>query len=297
MMAALLTRFTSDSPAPPLPLAAAHRRRNVIPGLGLTLGYTVAYLSLLVLIPLAMLPLEAAGMGWARFWAAIVSPRVLAAFELSLGAAFAGALIDALFGVMVAWSLVRYHLPFTDLIDSLVDLPFALPTSVAGIALTEIYSPTGWIGRIAAPLGIRIAFTPLGVVVALAFIGLPFVVRIVQPVLEDLDRDLEEAAAMLGASRGQTFLRVITPGLLPAALTGFALAFARALGEYGSVVFISGNMPMHTEVVPLLIMSKLEEFDYHGAAAIALMMLLVSFAMLLAVNLLQRWSATRDVLG
>lgn len=273
------------------------KRRNALPGFGLTLGYSIAYLSLIALIPLATLPLKAAGMGWARCWTTITSPRVLDAFELSIEASFSGALIDALFGVIVAWTLVRYSLPGKDIIDSMVDLPFALPTSVAGIALTAIYSENGWIGRLAAPLGIRIAFTPLGVVVALAFIGLPFVVRTVQPVLNDMDRELEEAAATLGASRRQTFIRVIAPALMPAAITGFALAFARALGEYGSVVFISGNMPMRTEVVPLLIMTKLEEFDYQGAAAVALAMLLLSFMLLLLVNLLQKWSATHDALG
>jgi sulfate/thiosulfate transport system permease protein len=221
---------------------------------------------------------------------------VVAAFELSVGGALLGGLIDAIFGVMVAWSLVRYRLPAHGVIDSIVDLPFALPTSVAGIALTAIYSQSGWIGRLAAPLGISIAFTPLGVVVALAFVGLPFVVRTVQPVLDDMDRELEEAAATLGASRIQTFLRVIGPALMPAAITGFALAFARALGEYGSVVFISGNMPMRTEVVPLLIMTKLEQFDYQGAAAIALVMLVVSFTMLLLINVLQKWSISRDAL-
>jgi sulfate transport system permease protein len=273
------------------------KRRNVLPGFGLTLGYTIAYLSLIALIPLATLPLKAAGIGWQSFWSIVSSPRVLAAFQLSIGASFAGAAIDAVFGVIVAWTLVRYRMPGKDIIDSLVDLPFALPTSVAGIALTAIYAENGWIGHLTAPLGIRIAFTPLGVVVALAFIGLPFVVRTVQPVLDDLDRELEEAAATLGASRSQTFMRVIAPTLMPAAITGFALAFARALGEYGSVVFISGNMPMRTEVVPLLIMTKLEEFDYQGAAAIAMIMLVVSFMMLLLVNLLQRWSVARDALG
>jgi sulfate transport system permease protein len=273
------------------------KRRNVLPGFGLTLGYSVAYLSLIVLIPLSMLPLKVAGMGWARLWTTLASPRVLAAFELSIGASFAGAAIDTVFGLMVAWTLVRYRLPGKDIIDSIVDLPFALPTSVAGIALTAIYSENGWIGRLAAPLGIRIAFTPIGVVIALAFIGLPFVVRTVQPVLDDIDQELEEAAATLGASRGQTFMRVIAPALMPAVITGFVLAFARALGEYGSVVFISGNMPMRTEVVPLLIMTKLEEFDYQGAAAIAMAMLVVSFMMLLLVNLLQRWSTTRNALG
>jgi sulfate transport system permease protein len=273
------------------------KRRNALPGFGLTLGYTLAYLSLIALIPLATLPLKVAGMRWAQFWTTVLSSRVLAAFELSIGASFTGATIDAIFGVMVAWTLVRYSLPGKDLLDSIVDLPFALPTSVAGIALTTIYSENGWIGRLAAPLGIRIAFTPIGVVVALAFIGLPFVVRTVQPVLNDLERELEEAAATLGASRSQTFVRVIAPALMPALITGFTLAFARALGEYGSVVFISGNMPMRTEVVPLLIMTKLEEFDYQGAAAIAVVMLVISFMMLLLVNLLQRWSTARDALG
>ena len=273
------------------------KQPNALPGFGLTLGYSIAYLSLIALIPLATLPLKAAGMGWARFWTTIASPRVLAAFELSIGASFAAALIDTLFGVLVAWTLIRYSLPGKDILDSIVDLPFALPTSVAGIALTAIYSEKGWIGRLALPLGIRIAFTRLGVMIALGFIGLPFVVRTVQPVLNELDRELEEAAATLGASRAQAFVRVIAPALLPAAITGFALAFARALGEYGSVVFISGNMPMRTEVVPLLIMTKLEEFDYQGAAAVAMMMLIVSFLMLLLVNLLQRWSVTRDALG
>jgi sulfate/thiosulfate transport system permease protein len=273
------------------------KRHNVLPGFGLTLGYSVAYLSLIVLIPLSMLPLKVAGMGWARLWTTLASPRVLAAFELSIGASFAGAAINTVFGLMVAWTLVRYRLPGKDIIDSIVDLPFALPTSVAGIALTAIYSENGWIGRLATPLGIRIAFTPIGVVIALAFIGLPFVVRTVQPVLDDIDQELEEAAATLGASRGQTFMRVIAPALMPAVITGFALAFARALGEYGSVVFISGNMPMRTEVVPLLIMTKLEEFDYQKAAAIAMAMLVVSFMVLLLVNLLQRWSTTRNALG
>jgi sulfate transport system permease protein len=273
------------------------KRRNAIPGFDLTLGYTIAYLSLIALIPLAMLPVKVAGMGWLRFWTTVASPRVIAAFELSIGAALVGAAIDTVFGVMVAWSLIRFQLPGKDIIDSIIDLPFALPTSVAGIALTAIYAQNGWIGRLAAPLGIRIAFTPLGVVVALAFIGLPFVVRTVQPVLDDIDHELEEAAATLGASRLQTFLRVIAPALMPATITGFALAFARGLGEYGSVVFISGNMPMRTEVVPLLIMTKLEEFDYQGAAAIASVMLVFSFALLLLINLLQRGSTSRDALG
>lgn len=290
MMAANSIRFTGVE-------TMLSRRRNVLPGFALTLGYTVAYLSLIALIPLATLPLKAAGMGWLRFWSTVTAPRVIAAFELSVGASLAAAAFDAVVGVIVAWTLVRYQLPGKDVIESIVDLPFALPTSVAGIALTAIYSENGWLGGLVKPLGIRIAFTPIGVVIALAFIGLPFVVRTVQPVLQDFDRELEEAAATLGASRAQTIARIIAPVLMPAAITGFTLAFARALGEYGSVVFISGNMPMRTEVVPLLIMTKLEEFDYQGAAAIAVVMLLLSFMMLLLVNLLQRWSTTHNALG
>jgi sulfate/thiosulfate transport system permease protein len=273
------------------------RRRNVIPGFGLTMGYTIVYLSLIALIPLSTILLKTAGMGWERFWHVVLSPRVLAAYRLSIGASIAAAVINSVFGFAVAWSLVRYRFPGKGVIDSLVDLPFALPTSVAGITLTAIYAQNGLIGRALAPLGIKVAFTPLGVIVALTFIGLPFVVRTVQPILQDLEPELEEAAATLGASRMQTFRRVLAPALMPAAITGFALAFARALGEYGSVVFISGNLPMRTEVVPLLIMSKLEEFDYQGATAIALVMLVISFAMLFAINLLQRWSAGRHAPG
>jgi sulfate/thiosulfate transport system permease protein len=273
------------------------RRRNVIPGFGLTMGYTIVYLSLIALIPLSTILLKTAGMGWERFWHMVLSPRVLAAYRLSIGASIAAAVINSVFGFAVAWSLVRYRFPGKGVIDSLVDLPFALPTSVAGITLTAIYAQNGLIGRALAPLGIKVAFTPLGVIVALTFIGLPFVVRTVQPILQDLEPELEEAAATLGASRMQTFRRVLAPALMPAAITGFALAFARALGEYGSVVFISGNLPMRTEVVPLLIMSKLEEFDYQGATAIALVMLVISFAMLFAINLLQRWSAGRHAPG
>ncbi len=273
------------------------RSRNVIPGFGLTMGYTIVYLSLIALIPLSTIFLKTSGMGWHRFWTVIVSPRVVAAYELSIGASLAGAIINSTFGFMVAWTLVRYRFPAKSIVDSLVDLPFALPTSVAGITLTAIYAENGWIGRLLKPLGMKVAFTPLGVIVALTFIGLPFVVRTVQPVLQDLERELEEAAATLGASRLQTFRRVIAPALMPAVITGFALAFARALGEYGSVVFISGNMPMRTEVLPLLIMAKLEQFDYQGATAIALVMLVVSFAMLFLINLLQRWSAVRHAAG
>ena len=268
-------------------------KRRVLPGFGLTMGYTLAYLSLIALIPLSTILLKTSGMGWERFWHVVLSPRVIAAYKLSIGASLIAATINSIFGFMVAWTLSRYEFPGKGALDALVDLPFALPTSVAGITLTSIYAQNGIIGRLFVPFGIKIAFAPLGIIVALTFIGLPFVVRTVQPVLQDLEAELEEAAATLGASRLQTFRRVIGPAMLPALITGFALAFARALGEYGSVVFISGNMPMHTEVVPLLIMTKLEEFDYQGATAIALVMLVLSFAMLFGINLLQRWSASR----
>jgi len=269
-------------------------RRRVIPGFGLAMGYTVAYLGLFALIPLSTIFLKTAGMGWLNFWTTITSLRVLAAYQLSIGASLIGAAVNVIFGLAVAWSLVRYEFPAKGVLDAIVDIPFALPTSVAGITLTAIYAENGWVGRLLAPLGIKVAFTPLGVIVALVFIGLPFVVRTVQPVLRDLEAELEEASATLGATRSQTFRRVILPALAPALITGFALAFARALGEYGSVVFISGNMPMRTEVVPLLIMTKLEEFDYQGATAIALVMLILSFSMLLLINLQQSRSALRD---
>jgi sulfate transport system permease protein len=269
------------------------RRHSVLPGFGLTMGFTVFYLSLIVLIPLSTIFIKSATLGAAQIWEIIASPRVLAAFELSFGAALAGALVNALFGSIVAWTLVRYEFAGKGVIDALVDLPFALPTSVAGITLTALYVKDGWLGAMLAPLGIDVAFAPLGIVVALTFVGLPFVVRTVEPVLQDLDPELEEAAATLGAGRLQTLARVIAPTLAPALLTGFALAFARALGEYGSVVFIAGNLPMRTEIVPLLIMSKLEQFDIAGATAIAVVMLVVSFLLLLAINTLQRWSASR----
>lgn len=269
-------------------------RRRVIPGFGLTMGYTVAYLGLFALIPLSTIFLKTAGMGWLNFWTTITSLRVLAAYQLSIGASLIGAAVNVIFGLAVAWSLVRYEFPAKGVLDAIVDIPFALPTSVAGITLTAIYAENGWVGRLLAPLGIKVAFTPLGVIVALVFIGLPFVVRTVQPVLRDLEAELEEASATLGATRSQTFRRVILPALAPALITGFALAFARALGEYGSVVFISGNMPMRTEVVPLLIMTKLEQFDYQGATAIALVMLILSFSMLFLINLQQSRSALRD---
>jgi sulfate/thiosulfate transport system permease protein len=271
--------------------------RRVLPGFGLTMGYTLAYLGLVALIPLSTILLKTAGMGYARFWHVVLSPRVIAAFELSIGASIIAAAINSIFGFMVAWTLSRYEFLGKGLLDALVDLPFALPTSVAGITLTSIYAQNGIIGRLFVPFGIKIAFAPLGIIVALTFIGLPFVVRTVQPILQDLEAELEEAAATLGASRLQTFRRVIGPAMLPALITGFALAFARALGEYGSVVFISGNMPMKTEVVPLLIMTKLEQFDYQGATAIALVMLILSFTMLFMINLLQRWSASRHAPG
>jgi sulfate transport system permease protein len=257
------------------------------------MGFTLTYLSLIVLIPLSTLFIKTATMSQAQFWATISSPRVIAAFELSLSASFAGAAINAVFGLAVAWSLVRYEFPGKQLIDALVDLPFALPTSVAGITLTTLYAENGWIGSWLTPLGLKVAYAPLGVIVALTFIGLPFVVRTIEPVLQDLDAELEEAAATLGAGRIQTFARVIAPTLAPAMLTGFVLAFARALGEYGSVVFISGNLPFKTEIVPLLIMSKLEQFDYAGATAIALVMLVLSFILFFAINTLQRVSALR----
>jgi len=265
------------------------KQRNVLPGFGLTLGYSVVYLSLIVLIPLSAIIVSAARMDAGQFWTTVTSPRVLASYRLSFGASFAAATINAVFGLLVAWVLVRYRFPGRKLLDALIDLPFALPTAVAGIVLTTIYAPTGWMGRWLEPLGFKIAFTPVGIIIALTFIGLPFVVRTVQPVVEDLGSELDEAAASLGASRFQAFRLVIFPELLPSLLTGFALAFARALGEYGSVVFISGNMPMKTEIVPLLIITKLEQYDYAGATAIAMVMLVLSFILLLAINLLQRW--------
>jgi sulfate transport system permease protein len=266
------------------------RRKTVVPGFGLTLGLSMLYLSLLVLIPLSSIFLKTATLTWDQFLGHIASPRALAAYQLSFGAAFLGAAINGVFGLLVAWVLVRYDFPGRRIIDGLVDLPFALPTAVAGIALTAVYAENGWLGRPLMALGIKAAFTEVGVVIALTFIGLPFVVRTVQPVLADLEAEIEEAAASLGATRLQTFTRVILPTVMPAVVTGFTLAFARAVGEYGSVVFISGNMPLRTEIAPLIIVTKLEQFDYAGATAIAVVMLVVSFVMLLALNLLQRWS-------
>jgi sulfate/thiosulfate transport system permease protein len=266
---------------------------RVMPGFRLSLGFTIFYLGLIVLIPLSAVFLKTFTMTWAAFWSAVSSDRVVASYQLSFGASLIGASLNVLFGGIVAWVLVRYRFPGKKIIDALVDLPFALPTAVAGIALTALYSSNGWLGRYLEPMGIKVAFTPLGVIVALTFFGLPFVVRTVQPVLEDAERELEEAAASLGASRLQTFFRVVFPTILPAMLTGFALAFARATGEYGSVIFIAGNMPMVSEITPLFIINKLEQYDYAGATAIAVVMLSVSFVLLLTINLLQAWTRNR----
>jgi sulfate/thiosulfate transport system permease protein len=274
-------------------MSVVFKQRSIPPGFGLSLGFTVFYVCLIVLIPLSATFLKASTLTWHQFWHVVLSPRAIASYRLSFGASLIGALINLVFGVLVAWVLVRYDFPGKRLFDSVIDLPFALPTAVAGIALTTIYSPNGWVGRPLLALGIHAAYNPLGVAIALTFIGLPFVVRTVQPVLEDLDKELEEAAASLGARRWQTFTRVLLPTILPAALTGFAMAFARAVGEYGSVIFIAGNMPMRTEITPLLIITKLQEYDYAGATAIAVAMLVVSFALLLPINILQRWSSGR----
>ncbi|WP_411830836.1 sulfate ABC transporter permease subunit CysT [Paenibacillus graminis] len=264
--------------------------RKVLPGFGLTMGYSVLYLSLVVLLPLSALLFNSTGLSWAKFWDIATDPRVLASYRVSLSTAAMAALADAFLGLLLAWVLVRYEFPGKRIFDALIDLPFALPTAVAGVSLTALYSQNGWIGSLLEPLGLKIAFTPLGITLALMFIGIPFVVRTVQPVLEDLDRDMEEASATLGAGRWRTFRSIVIPELIPPLLTGFALAFARGIGEYGSVVFISGNMPMRTEIAPLLIMSKLEQFDYAGATAVALLLLLISFLMLLVINTLQRWA-------
>lgn len=277
--------------------AAAHKPAKkpgrVIPGFGISLGFTLFYLALIVLIPLSAVFLNTSTMSWADFWATVTSERVMASYRLSFGASLIAAAINVVFGGIVAWVLVRYQFPGKRFIDALVDLPFALPTAVAGITLTALYSHNGWIGQYLDPLGIKVAFSPLGVVVALTFIGLPFVVRTVQPVLEEAERELEEAAASLGAPPLQTFIRVVLPTIVPALLTGFALAFARATGEYGSVIFIAGNLPMVSEITPLLIISKLEQYDYAGATAIAVVMLVFSFILLLAINLLQAWTRKR----
>jgi len=267
---------------------------RVLPGFNLSLGFAVLYLTLLVLIPLSSIFLKTFTMTWPAFWSAVSSPRVLASYRLTFGASLVGAFVNVIFGGIVAWVLVRYRFPGKRIVDAFVDLPFALPTAVAGITLTTLYSANGWLGQYLEKLGIKVAFTPLGVMVALTFIGLPFVVRTVQPVLEDAERELEEAAASLGASPLQTFVRVILPSIVPALLTGFALAFARATGEYGSVIFIAGNMPMVSEITPLFIITKLEQYDYQGATAIAVVMLVVSFLMLLTINFLQAWARKKS---
>jgi sulfate transport system permease protein len=276
------------------PGRARRARRSVIPGFGLTMGLTIVWLCLIVLIPLSTIFLRAAGLGWDGFVAVGLSARALSAYKLSFGTALLAASVNAVFGLLIAWILARYEFPGKKFVDAAVDLPFALPTAVAGIALVSLYAENGWIGSLLAPLGIRVAYTPLGVVVALIFIGLPFIVRSVQPVLADLGADVEEAAATLGATRWQTFSRVVLPAIAPALLTGFALAFARGVGEYGSVIFIAGNMPYKSEIAPLLIVTQLEQFDYPGATAIACVMLVASFSMLLLVNLLQAWRAKRS---
>ncbi|MDO9441866.1 MAG: sulfate ABC transporter permease subunit CysT [Beijerinckiaceae bacterium] len=274
-------------------MAFSFRRKSAIPGFGLALGYTIAYLGLIVLLPLAALVLRAAEVGPGGLYALVTDPRVLGALRTSFGLALLAAATNAVFGMIVAWVLVRYRFPGRGLVDAAVDLPFALPTAVAGIALAALYAPNGWIGSLFEPYGIRIAFTPLGIYIALVFIGLPFIVRTVQPVIAECDREIEEASATLGANRWQTVFRVILPPLTPALLTGFALAFARGVGEYGSIIFIAGNIPYISEIAPLLIVIKLEEYDYAGATAIATVMLVVAFAILLAINLVQAWSRRR----
>lgn len=274
-------------------MAAKPRRLRVLPGFGLSMGYSLAYLSLIVLIPLAAVFIKSTELSPTQFWETVTAPRVLASYRLSFGASLLAAAFNAFFGLILAWTLVRYSFPGKRFVDALVDLPFALPTAVAGIALTALYAPNGWIGEYLAPLGIQVAFKPIGVWVALVFIGVPFVVRTVQPILEDLETELEEAAASLGARRWQIVRYVLLPVLFPALLTGFALAFARAVGEYGSVIFIAGNIPMVSEIAPLMIISKLEQYDYAGATAIASVMLALSFLLLLAINGLQAWTAYR----
>ncbi|GHT90521.1 sulfate ABC transporter permease [Betaproteobacteria bacterium] len=269
------------------------RQHNVLPGFNLALGYTLVYLSLMVLIPLAAVFIKASNLSFGEFWNVVSAPRVVASYKVSFGLSLVAAAINSVFGVLLAWALVRYSFPGRKLVDALVDLPFALPTAVAGIALTAIYAKNGWVGQILEPVGFQVAYTPWGILVALIFIGLPFVVRTVQPILEDLEMETEEAAASLGANRGQTIRRVVLPVLLPALLTGFALAFARAVGEYGSVIFIAGNMPFVSEITPLMIITKLEQYDYVGATAVAAVMLVLSFILLLVINFLQAWSSGR----
>ena len=273
---------------------SSHR---VLPGFGPSLGFALTYLSLIVLIPLSATFVKATTLSWQAFWATVTTPRVLASYELTFGASLLAALVNALFGLVVAWVLVRYRFPGKRIVDALVDLPFALPTAVAGITLATLYAPNGWLGSLLAPYGIKVAFTPLGVWVALIFIGLPFVVRTVEPVLQELEPEVEEAAVSLGANRWQTFYRVILPAIMPSLVTGFTMAFARAIGEYGSVIFIAGNMPMFSEITPLLIVSRLEQYDYAGATAIAVVMMIISFVLLLVINLFQAWQARRLLQG
>ena len=290
--------MTSAPVAPSLAAAGqpARRRatRRVLPGFKLTLGYTLFYLSLIVLLPLSALIFKTFTLTWEQFWSAVTGPRVLASYRLTFGASLFAALVNVVFGLLIAWVLVRYKFPGKRIVDALVDLPFALPTAVAGFALTALLAGNGWVGQYLEPLGIKLAFTPAGVVIALIFIGLPFVVRTVQPVLEDTEKELEEAAACLGATRWQTFTRVIFPAIAPALLTGFAMAFARAIGEYGSVIFIAGNMPMISEITPLIIIGKLEQYDYAGATAVAVVLLVISFVLLLVINALQGWQRRRS---
>ena len=284
--------ISSALPSPVAPVsrvAGARGAKRVIPGFGLTLGYTLAYLGLIVLIPLSALVFKTFNLSWEQFWTAVTSPRVLASYRLTFGASFLAALVNLFAGLLVAWVLVRYKFPGKKIVDALVDLPFALPTAVAGISLSALLAGNGWIGQYLEPHGIKLAFTPAGVVIALIFIGLPFVVRTVQPVLEDAEKELEEAATCLGATRWQTFSKIILPSIMPALLTGFAMAFARAIGEYGSVIFIAGNMPMVSEITPLIIIGKLEQYDFAGATAVALVMLVMSFLLLLVINALQAW--------
>lgn len=287
-MSAALT-FTAARPR----VAWRLRPASAIPGFGIAFGYAVLYLALIVLLPLAALVLKASAMGFSGWWAAVSDERVVAALKTSFGISFAAAAVDSAFGLLVAWVLTRYRFPGHKILDAIIDLPFALPTAVAGIALAAIYAPNGWIGRLVEPLGVKIAFTPLGIFVALVFVGLPFAVRTVEPLIADIDRELEEASATLGATRRQTVWKVVVPPLIPAVITGFALAFARAVGEYGSVIFIAGNMPYVSEIAPLLIIVRLEEFNYGGATAIATIMLAISFATLLLINLLQAYSRRR----
>ncbi len=269
------------------------KSKNILPGFNLSLGYAVLYLSLIVLIPLSATFIKTFTMTWSEFWQAIASPRVVASYQLTFGASFIAASINAVFGLLTAWVLTRYQFWGKRLIDAFVDFPFALPTAVAGISLSAIYASNGWIGSLLEPAGVKVAYTPLGVMVALTFIGLPFVVRTVQPVLEDLSAEVEEAAASLGANRWQVFYKIIFPAIWPALITGFSLAFARAIGEYGSVIFIAGNMPMVSEITPLIIITKLEQYDYEGATAVAVVMLVISFALLFLINAFQWWSNRR----